>query len=192
MTKFAHTSKPIRPSTRESLLRAGLQIFSKNPKARLAEVALAAGVGRATLHRHFKGRDDLMHALAAQALEELEKVANEAAKGAWSYTNALHKIFTAIIPMGERHWFLMNGVADNFPDIEAKLNDQNNELLEVIKKAGKEGLYPRSCPPEWVMTNYDLMIYGAWQMVRDGHLTQKQAAKLTWNTFVAGMKKAKL
>lgn len=192
MTNLANTPEPIRPSARESLLRAGFKIFSKNPKASLTEVALAAGVGRATLHRHFKGRDDLMHALATQAVEELEQVANEVAKGAWSYTNALHEIFIAMVPMGERHWFLMNGAVESFPDIEAKLQAQNDELLNVIKKAGKEGLYPRSCPPEWVMTNYDLMIYGAWQMVRDGHLTQKQAAKLTWNTFAAGMKKAKL
>ncbi|PHR60652.1 MAG: hypothetical protein COA43_05755 [Robiginitomaculum sp.] len=192
MMNLSQKTPPLRLPAHEAIIEAGFQIWSQNPRASLAEIALAAGVGRATLHRHFKGRDDLMHALATRSVEEIGHIANQAAKGAWSYTIAMEKVFYALVASGERHWFLMRGDVERFPDIKAQLEQQNIEFMDVIRRAQKEGLFPVSCPIAWVMQSYDLMVYGAWQMVRDEHATSQQASKLAWHMFKAGLKKAKI
>ncbi|NRB36499.1 MAG: helix-turn-helix transcriptional regulator [Rhodobacteraceae bacterium] len=62
----------IRPQTRDAIIEAAFQLFSEQPRASLNDVAARAGIGRATLHRHFALPDDLMTTLARITLEELD------------------------------------------------------------------------------------------------------------------------
>ena len=50
-------TKSLRLSSRDAIIEAAFAVFSKNPGAPLADVAGRAGVGRATLHRHFASRE---------------------------------------------------------------------------------------------------------------------------------------
>ncbi len=56
-----------------------MRVLGKSHKASMADVALAAGVRRATLHRYYPSRAHLLRALAQQAVAELEAVADIAA-----------------------------------------------------------------------------------------------------------------
>lgn len=42
-------------------------VLARNPKATLQDIAVAVGLHRATLHRHFRSRDDLLAALRARS-----------------------------------------------------------------------------------------------------------------------------
>lgn len=68
----------VRLSTRDAIVEAAFAVFSKNPSAALSDVAERAGVGRATLHRHFAGRDELVRALAKIASKEMDEAVEEA------------------------------------------------------------------------------------------------------------------
>ena len=105
-------TKSIRPPARQAIIEAAFQVLNADPSASLATIASSAGVGRATLHRHFSGRTELIHALALQATEELDSAANQAAKNARSHADALHRIMRAIIPLGDRHGFLTHEKVD--------------------------------------------------------------------------------
>jgi serine phosphatase RsbU (regulator of sigma subunit) len=52
---------------RERILEAARRLVAQSPAATLADVAVAAGVSRSTLYRHFPGRAELMGALAEPA-----------------------------------------------------------------------------------------------------------------------------
>ncbi|WP_143219758.1 TetR/AcrR family transcriptional regulator [Actinomadura sp. CNU-125] len=57
---------------REQIIAAALRRLNVNPAASMAELAEAAGVSRATLHRHFAGRDELVDEIGTRALDRWE------------------------------------------------------------------------------------------------------------------------
>lgn len=183
---------PIRPSANDALIEAAFTLLNAEPTASLADIAAAAGVSRATLHRHFKGRADLVRALARKAQSETERAADLASEGAPSYSVALRKILKAMILLGDRHWFLARESMAEFPEIRAEYDRQQNEFIEAIEEARNEGLFHPSCPVEWIVQTYDHLIHAGWEMVRAGHVTHAQAADLAWRTLTNGLKKASL
>ena len=72
---------PKRLPARQAIAEAGFELLSRNPGASLSEIAEHAGVGRATLHRHFASREALLIALAHQAIAEMDHAAEVARFG---------------------------------------------------------------------------------------------------------------
>ncbi|MCY6381077.1 TetR/AcrR family transcriptional regulator [Hoeflea prorocentri] len=176
-----------RLSARQAIIEAAFEVFGRDPSASLAQVADAAGVGRATLHRQFAGRDDLIRALLYQAVREIEDAARKAAAGARSHTEALEAIMTALVALGDRQWFLAQERTADGAD-EPYREKQEHEFLQLLTEVQKEGLFPERCPVEWAAKVFDHLVYAAWIQVRDGHATPKQAARLAWSTLTAGLK----
>ena len=181
-----------RLSTSEAILEAGFILLNQNPKATLADIAAAAGVGRATLHRHYSSRDDLIEAMSLRALQEIQQTADEASQHARSYSEALHNIFVAMIPLGARQWFLAQEHVQHLPAVKKTLQKQENEMRHAIKKATKEGLFDHNCPLDWIALSYDHMIHAVWEMVRLERLTVDQATQLGWQTLIQGLQHASL
>lgn len=177
----------IRLDTKDAILQAGFDVFSKNSSASLDKIAKRAGVGRATLHRYFSSRDDLIEALAWAAMEELNQAVEEAVKDAQSYTEGLRLALTAIVPLSNRQLFLTNEPLDKSPKIaEAYLKDQH-ELMADIEKAKQEGAFSPEVPTKWIAECFEALTYAAWMMVKNGEATHKQAADLAWRTLTAGL-----
>lgn len=55
---------------RETILASALELFARDPNASMSAIATAAGVGRVTLYGHFAGRDELVEAALATAVEQ--------------------------------------------------------------------------------------------------------------------------
>jgi TetR/AcrR family transcriptional repressor of mexCD-oprJ operon len=176
----------IRPNVTSAIIEAAFDVFRTNPGAGLGEVAARAGVGRATLHRHFKGRADLIATLARIASDDIDAAVTDAIEDATSATEMLRLIIEAIIPLGDRQSFLALERIDA-PDIATKTSQQAAEFAELIEAARREGLFAADIPTPWIIAVYDQLIFAAWMQIKAGELTQKQAAALGWRTFTAGL-----
>jgi AcrR family transcriptional regulator len=79
------TGRPLRAdarANREALITAAVQLFGRvGPAAPYEDVAEAAGVGRATLYRHFPTREDLLVAIFDSSLDRLQEVADGLSPG---------------------------------------------------------------------------------------------------------------
>ena len=116
----------IRPDTSAAIIEAAFEVFSANPSASLSVVADRAGVGRATLHRYFPGRRELMRALAKLAIEELDMAVEKA--------------------IGMQHFRQQYGINDTVEQgvsyINALMRQQPGILLHVdVSEGSCEGIH---------------------------------------------------
>ncbi len=177
----------IRPQARDAILEAAFQVFGRDPTASLADIAEHAGVGRATLHRHFKGRDDLMVALAHTAMRELDEAVDAATENAPTYTEALRITLAAVIPLADRQWFLSREPVEHDPEVMAGYQRQLQELTDAIDQAKAEGGFSANIPTSWIVQAFDHLVYAAWESIRTGEATPGQASELAWRTLTKGL-----
>lgn len=178
----------IRPETREAILEAAFEVFAENQAASLADVATRAGVGRATLHRHFPGRAELMRELAKIALAELEAAVEKATADAETYEEGFRLSLVATVPLANRQWFLANEGLEADPKIAAAYKVSLDALRTDVEEAKKEGVFDPQVPTAWIVEAYENLTYAAWSLVRASEATPKQAADLAWRTLSQGLK----
>ena len=166
-------TKSLRLSSRDAIIEAAFSVFSKNPSAALSDVAERAGVGRATLHRQFASRDDLMRALAKIASQEKEEAVATACADATSYSEVARLALQALIPLGDRHGFLALEGFSSDPEMRAAFQKEQRETAEMVDAAN------------------DHLMYAGWESVKAGETTQDQAAALAWRTLIYGLGRQK-
>ncbi len=182
---------PKRLPARQALIEAAFDVLSGNPGASLAEIALAAGVGRATLHRQFASRDELLRALAHIAIEEMDAATDTACAGVESHGDALRLCFDALIPLGNRHDFIARASFDQDDTLAAVYERMTAETAEMVDGAKREGIFAPDVPASWIIQAYDHLLYAAWQSVRSGDATPTQAAGLAWRTLTRGLESSR-
>ncbi len=177
----------IRPKTLDAIIEAAFRTFNENPGASLGTVADRAGVGRATLHRHFSSRQDLMVALAKTAMDELDDAIEAATENAQTQTEVLRLALAAMVPLANRQWFLSHEDFSDDTALAARYDASVAELHQEIEGARSEGSFAADLPTVWIAEVYENLIYAAWIMVREEHATPRQAADLAWRTFIKGV-----
>ncbi|MEM1263100.1 MAG: TetR family transcriptional regulator [Pseudomonadota bacterium] len=174
-------------TTVDALLDAGFQVFSRNPGANLADVAAAAGVTRATLHRYFPSRELLVQRLATQAIAEMDAAVDVACQHSVSAFATLKDCLLALIPLGDRHGFLAHEAVITDATVQAEFERQQREMVDLVDAAKSDGHIAPSLPTVWVIRAYDYLLYAAWEAVREQELVPTQAADAAWQTFAHGV-----
>jgi len=176
-----------RITAQAALIEAGFTVLSRNPSANLADVAEAAGVTRATLHRYFPSRHALVSALALLAIKEIDQAVEQASANSMSAKAALKDIFVALIPLGDRHGFLAHDSIEPDQLVQAEFDRMQRETEELVAAAQAEGAFGSDVPISWIVRSYDYLLYAAWESVGAEDVTIKQAAELGWRTLTSGL-----
>ncbi|MDF3143122.1 MULTISPECIES: TetR/AcrR family transcriptional regulator [unclassified Streptomyces] len=81
---------------RDHVLRSAAALLTRKSTATMDEVAKAAGISRATLHRHFAGRDALVRALEALGIAECEAAVDAARLDEGAASDAVRRLVREI------------------------------------------------------------------------------------------------
>ncbi|MFE2043964.1 TetR/AcrR family transcriptional regulator [Streptomyces sp. NPDC059477] len=92
---------------RDHVLRSAAALLTHRATATMDEVAKAAGISRATLHRHFAGRDALVRALETLGLGECEAALDRARLADGSASDAVRRLIREIEPAAGLLGFLV-------------------------------------------------------------------------------------
>ncbi len=170
------------------LLDAAAVILAQDPSATLGEISERAGVGRATLHRHFATRRDLIRALTLDALQRIEVATAEIGTVSEDPQGALRRLTEAIVPLGDRFRFLSSGPLDH-DDAEVRvIYDRQTSALTALAEAMKaEALIAPDIPTAWATATIDALIYAAWQAVEDGEIARRDAPAHVFRTLTRGL-----
>ena len=177
--------------SRAAIVEASIQLLLSNPDASMSEIALAAGVGRATLYRHFETRDELIKALTLLCLEETDEVLKPVKDNNLKGLEAIVESIKVIVPMAERFRFLMSltSIGEADPTINRAYRRQLNELIGYVEDGKKAGEIAQSIPTDWVVASYDALLNAAWTLVQYNKLETDQATDLFINSFTASLSK---
>lgn len=182
-------------STREQLLDAALRTLNAEPTASLAEVARAAGVGRATLHRHFPARDDLVRELGDRSLDRWEQtqdasgMADAIADGsAEAVTACLHAMFPRLVVDAEDYGFALT---DSFlvcdPELAARSAALEAREVELWRTAQAAGVVRPELPARWYLhAGYGLLV-AARDALLAGDVARRDVADLVLGTLLHGI-----
>lgn len=177
----------LKPTSRDAIIEAAFSVLNRDPSASLSRVAELAGVGRATLHRHFSSRDDLLKALTEIAVAEMDEAVDAACKTVTTHSEALRTSLNVLIPLGDRYGFLALEATTSDPDLEREFHRQRRETEEMIEGAKSERLFDEAVPTSWIVQTFDALLFAAWESVRAEELTPQQASNLAWRTFTRGL-----
>jgi TetR/AcrR family transcriptional regulator, mexCD-oprJ operon repressor len=169
---------------REAILEAAIHVLSGAPDAGVAEVAAAAGVGRATVYRHFASREELIEALREHAGHEARRRFADARVDEGDPVEALGRIVAAMLALGDRYRVI-------FPPDQKPSRRRSEVLLEplsrLIARAQAEGAIDPELPPAWVIATLRSLLRSAVGEIEARRLSREAAPERVVRTLVRGV-----
>ncbi|MEU6124488.1 helix-turn-helix domain-containing protein [Streptomyces sp. NPDC047123] len=172
---------------RDQVLRSAAALLTRRATATMDEVARAAGISRATLHRHFAGRDALVRALEELGLQECEGALDRAALDAGSASEALRRLVKEIEPAAGLLAFLytenqlFEGDAQNMGWY--RIDDR---LAALFRRGQESGEFRIDLTPAWLTEAlYGLIGSGAWA-VQDGRVAANDFSYMIAELLIGG------
>lgn len=174
--------------SRHAIEEAGIETLLRNPDAGMSEIALAAGVGRATLYRHYESREALVQALAKKCLEETDRLVQPLKDEGLQGRAAIEATIDVLMPMAARYRFLMSlwTIAADDRTVRRIYNRQLDELSELVTDAQAAGELRPEFSTTWIVSFFDSVLSCAWYLVESGEMSAADAAVAFKSSFFDG------
>lgn len=170
---------------RANLLDAAADVLAVAPQASLAEVAARAGLGRATLYRHFDSRDELLRAIRAEALARVGAALGELDLDSCDIDEGLRRVGAALVPLGMRFRILLAEGVDADPDFLAQRDATLVPLWGLVRR-GLDAGELSSHDPAWMHVVLAGLLMSAVRAASLGLVDADAAGDLLADAFLRG------
>lgn len=171
---------------RAALLDAAAAVLAVEPGASLTEVASRAGLGRATLYRHFPTREALRAAIREEALTRAAAALAAADLGEYAAREAVHRAASVLVPLGMRFRILLTEGADSDPLFLAARERALAPLWAVLERGFAAGELDRNAEPAWVAMTLAGLLVAAVRAADAGVIAVDQAGDLVAGALFDG------
>lgn len=179
--------------SRDAVLLAATRVLVDAPHTSLGELAVALGIGRTTLHRLFPTRQDLLVAIAHDAVDHLARVYAGVGLGGQPVADAdalraLRDLVAGLIPLGPSLAFLLRlSELDGEQEIEQRVDALDRPVRAAITAAQRHGDLDPAVPDWWAAETLFAGIYVAWGQIQLGRLAPLDATDLVTRTWLRGI-----
>ncbi|WP_148614653.1 TetR/AcrR family transcriptional regulator [Nocardioides rubriscoriae] len=181
-------------ASRDDILAAATRHLNVDPRASMAVLATAAGVGRATLHRHFASREDLLHELGTRSLDRWEASLDAADADGAATSGDPERILACLRDLLSR--FLADSDDFGFALTDSYLLGADDLLArsdrlverEVLLYAAAQatGILRADVPPRWLGHAVYGLLVAAREAVRDGDVARRDLDTVVLSQFLEG------
>jgi AcrR family transcriptional regulator len=140
------------------IIEVAARLLAENPGAGMHEVAAAAGLGRATLYRHFPTREALVEAIREQAVEDAEQALAACRLDEGSATDALRRLCAAWLEVAERY-----GLTE--PRRAPRRHVLSEPLIALLERGQAAGEFSSELSPQWMARVFGTLVLAG---ARDG------------------------
>jgi AcrR family transcriptional regulator len=150
-------AKPVRADAARSMARileAAERVLARDPGASLERIADESGVARATLHRRFSSRADLLAALTDLVNGRLRQALEQSGPYSAPPLVALHQMTAAVLSLKIDWRFAMDLTGDGTSDVSALDPAVTSGLIAIFERAREGGLIRRDVDMAWVTRVY--------------------------------------
>ncbi|GAA3727833.1 helix-turn-helix domain-containing protein [Streptomyces tremellae] len=175
---------------RDHVLRSAAALLTRRATATLDEVARAAGIGRATLHRHFAGRDALVRALESLGIQETEAALDAARLDDGPAEGALRRFVAAVEPAAGLLAFLIteNQLFEG-DDVHEGWSRIDGRISSLFRRGQERGEFRIDLPPAWLTEAlYGLIGACAWS-IQDGRVAARDFPYMTCELLLGGARR---
>jgi TetR/AcrR family transcriptional regulator, mexCD-oprJ operon repressor len=170
--------------TASAILDAAAHVLAERSDANMAEIAAAAGVGRATLYRYYPSREALLQALADAALREAGERLADAGLDRAAVPEAIERIVRAVVGVGDRYVVLARERIRHDPDDAERLLGE--PLRSVFERGIDEGVLREDVPVDVILELFGGLLGAAVRLVGERRLGLEEIAATTTALFLDG------
>lgn len=172
---------------RDHVLRSAAALLTRKSTSTMDEVAKAAGISRATLHRHFAGRDALVRALEALGIAECEAALDAARLNEGGAGEAVRRLVREIEPAAALLAFL-------YTENQLFEGEEQNQgwarldarIAALFRRGQESGEFRIDLTPVWLTEAlYGLMASGAWA-VQEGRVAANDFTHMITELLLGG------
>ncbi|MEU2157504.1 MULTISPECIES: helix-turn-helix domain-containing protein [unclassified Streptomyces] len=176
---------------REQVLRAAAALLARKSTATMDEVARAAGIGRATLHRHFAGRSALVKALESLGIQEFEAAIDRAGIDRGDTVDGLRRLIAEMEPVADLLAFLVTEnelfEGDEMDEGWARLDARVSALF---RRGQEEGAFRIDLSAAWLTEAlYGLIGSCAWAAM-DGRVAKNDFQFMIAELLLGGARRS--
>ena len=166
----------------EALLARAAEVLTDDHGASLSEVSAALGISRATLHRQFPGRAELVEAIVGHTVNEVDTVLDGLSRT--DDPRLLDRLVEQLLPLAQRYGFLAL-----HPEVVADERVQRIErrLLELFESQQRSGALRADVVAEWHLEVLVALLLSAVRLGNDGLLASRSIPDLVRTTFLQGL-----
>jgi AcrR family transcriptional regulator len=174
---------------RQELLGLLAEALTANASASTSEIAAAAGVSRATLHRVFGGRDDLVATVYGWLLEQCDRVFDSSGIDDGPVLETFDRLLEDSYPIAQAYWMLIaKPELESVPEFQQGMEEQDARLERFFARGQAEGVFRPDLQPRWLAYSLGGQIMSAWYLVDDGHAGAREVPRLVRAAVIDGIR----
>ena len=153
----------------------------------MADLAAAAGVGRATLYRYYPNREALLAALTAEALDELAGRLADASLETTGAEEAIRRIVRAVLTVGDRYAVLVRERVKADPAAAERAFTE--PIRRVLQRGIDEGLLRDDVPVDVQIVLFGGVLQAGVRLAGERRLGHEDAAAAVTRAYLDGARK---
>jgi len=176
---------------REHLLRAAADFVSRRPTATQDEIAAAVGVSRATLHRHFAGREALLEALDQLAIAELRDALEKSGWQDTSPVEGLRRLVEACEPVAG-YVALLHARTESAEGRQCRAgwHEINTAIEEFFLRGQRAGVFRPDVTAAWLTEAFYSLVCGAGWSIQVGRAASRDFTSMITELLMHGVRAA--
>jgi TetR/AcrR family transcriptional repressor of mexCD-oprJ operon len=171
--------------TRTAILDAAARLLSCRPDAAIAEIADEAGVGRATLYRHFPTRESLQQGVAEVGITELADAFEAAGLDDLPADRAIARITAVVMRNGAMYAAVINQANAALCD-PADIERTVRPIREVVDRGIRDGVLRDDLRGDTVFTMFTAILERALFLTIGDQMTPEEATEAALAIFLDG------